>query len=134
MVELNNKKISLDNKIITIGKGNNIIAINITNQYNGKHAIQLSLKDIISNNKQYVMNSLVAPWLASESISCNYASQEDFTIGFKGSVLLQLLQNIGTDNVKFLLKEPNRPCVIREAEPNSMYDYTSLCMPMLINN
>lgn len=71
---------------------------------------------------------------ASESISCNYASQEDFTIGFKGSVLLQLLQNIGTDNVKFLLKEPNRPCVIREAEPNSMYDYTSLCMPMLINN
>ena len=72
MVELNNKKISLDNKIITIGKGNNIIAINITNQYNGKHAIQLSLKDIISNNKQYVMNSLVAPWLASESISFDY--------------------------------------------------------------
>ena len=71
---------------------------------------------------------------ASESIACDYTSQEDFTIGFKGSVLLQLMQNINTDGIKLLLKDPKRPCVICESEANSMYDYTSLCMPMLINN
>lgn len=70
---------------------------------------------------------------ASETIPCDY-TQETFEIGFKGSTLLQVLQSIGGDSVKFLLNGPRRAGVIRESEDNQVYDYTSLIMPMLINN
>ena len=69
---------------------------------------------------------------ASETIICDY-TQEPLAIGFKGSTLLQLLQNIDTEKVKLLLKEPTKACVIGEEKPNSVYDYTSLLMPMLIS-
>ena len=69
---------------------------------------------------------------ASETIPCDYA-QESFTIGFKGSTLLQVLQSISGDSIKFLLNDPKRAGVIRESEDNQVYDYTSLVMPMLIN-
>lgn len=70
---------------------------------------------------------------ASENVGCDYA-QEEFTIGFKGSTLLQLLQNIDTDNVKVMLKDPSRAGVLCEDKPNGVYEYTSLIMPMLIQN
>lgn len=70
---------------------------------------------------------------ASENVGCDYA-QEEFTIGFKGSTLLQLLQNIDTDNVKVMLKDPSRAGVLCENKPNGVYEYTSLIMPMLIQN
>lgn len=70
---------------------------------------------------------------ASENVGCDYA-QKEFTIGFKGSTLLQLLQNIDTDNVKVMLKDPSRAGVLCEDKPNGVYEYTSLIMPMLIQN
>lgn len=70
---------------------------------------------------------------ASENVGCDYA-QDEFTIGFKGSTLLQLLQNIDTDNVKVMLKDPSRAGVLCEDKPNGVYEYTSLIMPMLIQN
>lgn len=70
---------------------------------------------------------------ASENVGCDYA-QEEFAIGFKGSTLLQLLQNIDTDNVKVMLKDPSRAGVLCEDKPNGVYEYTSLIMPMLIQN
>ena len=69
---------------------------------------------------------------ASENVTCDY-THDDFTIGFKGSTLLQLIQNIDTDMVKILLKDPSRAGVLCEDKPNSVYEYTSLIMPMLIN-
>ena len=70
---------------------------------------------------------------ASENVGCDYA-QEEFTIGFKGSTLLQLLQNIDTDNVNVMLKDPSHAGVLCEDKPNGVYEYTSLIMPMLIQN
>ena len=70
---------------------------------------------------------------ASENVGCDYA-QEEFTIGFKGSTLLQLLQNIDTDNVKVMLKDPRHAGVLCEDKPNGVYEYTSLIMPMIIQN
>lgn len=68
---------------------------------------------------------------ASENIVCDY-KQEQMAIGFKGSVLLQLLQNIETANVKMILKDPCSSVVICEDKPNTVYEYTSIIMPMLI--
>ena len=70
---------------------------------------------------------------ASESITCDYNYQR-MVIGFRGSTLLQLLQNTEGENVKLLLSEPNRAGVITEESANSIYEYTSLIMPMLIEH
>lgn len=70
---------------------------------------------------------------ASEDVCCDYA-QEPFSIGFKGSVLLQMLQNIDGDVVKLAMSDASRAGVISEDKSHECYDYTSIIMPMLLNN
>lgn len=69
---------------------------------------------------------------ASEDVCCDY-TQEPFSIGFKGSVLLQMLQNIDGDVVKLAMSDASRAGVISEDKSHECYDYTSLIMPMLLN-
>lgn len=70
---------------------------------------------------------------ASEIVPCEY-NGERITIGFKGSILLQMLTNISGEKVNLLLSDPSRAGVITEGDENSFgYDYISLIMPMLIS-
>ena len=70
---------------------------------------------------------------ASENVVCDYPlTAAPMTIGFKGSALLQLLQNVDGDTVKIALADPSRAGLITEGTTNSVYEYTSLLMPMLI--
>jgi len=66
---------------------------------------------------------------ASEFIDCTY-SNEDFKIGFKGSVLLQLLTNITGVYVKISMKDPSRAALVQENVQAEGIEYTSLIMPM----
>ncbi|MBR1763447.1 MAG: hypothetical protein IJ731_08820 [Eubacterium sp.] len=52
-------------KNFTLGNNNIVISINAINRID---KISVSFKDIISFNREYVLSSLVAPWLASESM------------------------------------------------------------------
>lgn len=70
---------------------------------------------------------------ASEDVCCDY-TQEPFSIGFKGSVLLQMLQNIDGDVVKLAMSDASRAGVVSEDKSHECYDYTSIIMPMLLNN
>jgi DNA polymerase-3 subunit beta len=70
---------------------------------------------------------------ASEDVCCDY-TQEPFSIGFKGSVLLQMLQNIDGDVVRLAMSDASRAGVISEDKSHECYDYTSIIMPMLLNN
>lgn len=69
---------------------------------------------------------------AKESVDCDYAS-EPLTIGFKGSNLLQVLQNISGEEVKLLMNTSQAACVVKEATDIEGTEYTSLLMPMAIN-
>ena len=70
---------------------------------------------------------------ASENIPCDYPlTSAPMSIGFKGSTLLQLLQNVDGDTVKMALADPSRAGLITEGTTNSVYEYTSLLMPMLL--
>ena len=70
---------------------------------------------------------------ARENVECDFASQE-ITIGFKSSVLLSILQNIDSEQVKIMLKEPSRAAIFKPATDVESYEYVSLVMPMLINS
>lgn len=68
---------------------------------------------------------------ATERVECDYAGT-GFAIGFKGSILLQLVQNIDTTNFCIQMTAPDRAGVITEDAQNAVYEYTSLIMPMMI--
>lgn len=69
---------------------------------------------------------------AKESVAC-LCNFSDFTIGFKGSTLLQIIQNVVGDNVKMLFKEANNAGVVMDETTDGSYEYTSLIMPMLVS-
>ena len=68
---------------------------------------------------------------ATETITCDYDERKDpITIGFKGSVLMQVLSNLDGDDVVMELTEPSRAAVIYD---NDKDKYLSLIMPMLVS-
>lgn len=119
-------------KVITLSKVSFISALKrVSPMYNVNN--ELVVLKFENNGVTISAENIDFNKAASETIPCDYA-QESFAIGFKGSTLLQVLQSISGDSIKFLLNDPRRAGVIRESEDNQVYDYTSLIMPMLINN
>ena len=119
-------------KVITLSKASFISALKrVSPMYNVNN--ELVVLKFENNGVTISAENIDFNKAASETIPCDY-TQETFEIGFKGSTLLQVLQSISGDSFKFLLNDPRRAGVIRESEDNQVYDYTSLIMPMLINN
>lgn len=69
---------------------------------------------------------------ASEYIDCDY-SGEDFEIGFKGSSLVQVIQNVNGDEVKMAFTDMSHAATIEPKTQLDGFDYISILMPMLIN-
>lgn len=70
---------------------------------------------------------------ASEHIACVY-NNDEITIGFKGSTLLAIVQNIDGDSVQMLLKDPSRAALFTPNNGAETTEYVSLLMPMIIND
>lgn len=70
---------------------------------------------------------------AKESIVCDYASNA-MSIGFKGTSLLDILNNLTSDEVILELADPSRPCIITPVEQPEGQDILMLIMPMLLND
>ena len=69
---------------------------------------------------------------ASEMMQCDYPNAEDFTIGFKGSAVIQSLQAIEGDEVLIQMTESNRAAIFTSAIPDEKYSHIALVMPMLV--
>lgn len=67
---------------------------------------------------------------ASETVTCD--CDTELKIGFKGSILIEILRNINDDNVVIELDNPSRAGVFFSAFEYTRDEYLSLCMPMLI--
>jgi len=70
---------------------------------------------------------------AKESIVCDYSSNP-MSIGFKGSSLMEVLNNLTSDDVILELADPSRPCLVIPAEQPEGQDILMLLMPMLLND
>ena len=70
---------------------------------------------------------------AKEEIACDYqGSQMD--IGFKGTSLSEILNNLQCEEVILQLADSSRPCLIVPAQNNENEDVLMLIMPMLLND
>lgn len=70
---------------------------------------------------------------AKEQISCEYTGSP-ISIGFKGSSLMEILNNLNGDQVVIKLADPSRAGIIVPAEQPANEDVLMLIMPMLLND
>ncbi|WP_455101336.1 DNA polymerase III subunit beta [Prevotella denticola] len=70
---------------------------------------------------------------AKESIVCEYGGNP-MSIGFKGSSMLDILNNLESDDVVIQLADPSRAGVIVPAVQPENEDVLMLIMPMLLND
>ena len=70
---------------------------------------------------------------AKEQLICENAG-ENMSIGFKGSSLQELLNNLDCDQIIFQLADPSRAGVVVPAEQPEQQDILMLIMPMLLND
>lgn len=66
---------------------------------------------------------------ATESLACSYEGTP-ISIGFKCSILVDMLSNLGSENVIVELSDPNRAGLIIPLEQNDTEDILMLLMPM----
>lgn len=69
---------------------------------------------------------------ATEELPCFYDG-DPMTIGFNAKFLIEMLNTIGGDNVKFELSSPNRAGILRTEEQAPNEDLLMLVMPVMLN-
>lgn len=70
---------------------------------------------------------------AKEHLTCEYTNKP-MSIGFKGSSLLEILNNIDSEEVVLQLADPSRAGIIVPATQPENEDVLMLIMPMLLND
>ena len=70
---------------------------------------------------------------ATERMSCQYEGQP-MSIGFKGSALTEIVNNLQSDDIVMLLADPSRSGLVFPAEQPENEEILMLLMPMLLND
>jgi DNA polymerase-3 subunit beta len=70
---------------------------------------------------------------ADESLLCDF-NQSPMSIGFRGSFLLEILNNMESEEVVFKLAGPNRAGLILPVEQKETETVLMMIMPMMIND
>lgn len=84
------------------------------------------------NNLELSSEDLDFATAAHEDLVCDYNGAQ-MSIGFKGSAIFDILNNLSSDNVTIELGDPSRAGVIRPAEQPENEDILMLIMPMLLS-
>jgi DNA polymerase-3 subunit beta len=69
---------------------------------------------------------------ANERLSCEHEG-EDIEIGFNAKFIIEMLSNIGTDQIRLNMSAPNKAGVILPADKDKNEDMLMLVMPVMLN-
>lgn len=69
---------------------------------------------------------------ANERLSCEHEG-EDIEIGFNAKFLIEMLSNIGNEQIRLNMSAPNKAGVILPAEKDKNEDMLMLVMPVMLN-
>ncbi|MCF2594365.1 DNA polymerase III subunit beta [Bacteroides caecigallinarum] len=92
--------------------------------------IKLSLKE---NSMTISAQDIDFSTSAEETLTCQYDGK-DMSIGFKSSFLIDILNNISSQNVIIELADPSRAGLIVPEEQEENEDLLMLLMPMMLND
>ncbi len=85
------------------------------------------------NNIELTSEDIDFATSAHEDVMCDY-SGTPMSIGFKGTTLFEILNNLDSEDVVIELADPSRAGVIRPSEQPEGEDVLMLIMPMLLND
>lgn len=69
---------------------------------------------------------------ANERLTCNYDG-DDMEIGFNSRFLLEMMNNIDTNEVKLEMSDPSRAGLLKPVDSNENEDILMLVMPVMLN-
>lgn len=92
--------------------------------------VKVSIND---NSMVIVANDPEFGTYAEENITCEYDGAP-MSIGFPGSSLLEVLNNLAGDNVIIELADPSRPALFMPTEQPKDEEILMLLMPMMLND
>lgn len=85
------------------------------------------------NNLEITAEDIDFATSARENIVCEYGGMP-MSIGFKGSALYEICNNLASDDLLIELADPSRAGIISPAEQPENEDILMLIMPMLLND
>ncbi|MBO7051168.1 MAG: DNA polymerase III subunit beta [Prevotella sp.] len=118
--------------IVTIDRKSMLSALRRVQQF-ASESTQLVKLRLEMNNLQLTSEDIDFATSAQENVICEYGGVP-MSIGFKGSVLVDILNNLNSEEVIIELADPSRAGVIRPAEQPENEDILMLIMPMLLND
>ena len=118
--------------IVTIDRKSMLSALRRVQQF-ASESTQLVKLRLEMNNLQLTSEDIDFATSAQENVICEYGGVP-MSIGFKGSVLVDILNNLSSEEVIIELADPSRAGVIRPAEQPENEDILMLIMPMLLND
>ena len=121
-----------NDKFVVIEKDAFVSALNHVLPMSNSTNTQVIL-NFTSNNVNVLADNVDFNRSANENVSCDY-NNVDFKISFSGAQLLQMVQNIDGEKIKIGMKESSTAALLQEETQNENYEYTSLLMPMVIDN
>jgi DNA polymerase-3 subunit beta len=122
---------SNNNIKMTIGRTDLLSALRRISIYSNKTTHQVRLK-ITGSELQISAEDLDFSNEANERLSCEHEG-EDIEIGFNAKFIIEMLNNIDTDQIKLTMSAPNKAGVILPVEKDKNEDILMLVMPVMLN-
>jgi DNA polymerase III subunit beta len=122
---------SNNNIKMTIGRTDLLSALRRISIYANKTTHQVRLK-ITGSELQISAEDLDFSNEANERLSCEHEG-EDIEIGFNAKFIIEMLNNIDTDQIKLTMSAPNKAGVILPVEKDKNEDILMLVMPVMLN-
>jgi len=121
-----------NNNIMTIDRMEFLSSLRRIAIYANKTTHQVRLK-IAGSELQISAEDLDFANEANERLSCEH-NGGDIEIGFNAKFLVEMLNNLDSDQVEMHLSEPNRAGLLIPKDKNDSEDILMLVMPVMLNN
>lgn len=121
-----------NNNLMTIRKSDLLSSLRRISIYANKTTNQVRVK-ITGSELQISAEDLDFSNEANERLSCEHEG-EDIEIGFNAKFLIEVLNNLETDDVVVKLSEPNKAGLFVPKDQSDNEDLLMLVMPVMLNN
>ncbi|MDH5610046.1 MAG: DNA polymerase III subunit beta, partial [Cyclobacteriaceae bacterium] len=121
-----------NNNVMTINRGEFLSSLKRIAIYSNKTTYQVRLK-ITGSELLISAEDLDFSNEASERLACEHDGG-DIEIGFNARFLIEMLNNLSSNEVYLKLSEPNRAGILFPSDKDENEDVLMLIMPVMINN
>ena len=118
--------------VMTIDRLSLLASIKRVSIFSNKTTHQVRLK-IVGSELNISAEDLDFANEAAERLTCQY-NGEDMEIGFNSRFLIEMLNNLATDNVKLEMSVPNRAGLLLPETEEAEENILMLVMPVMLNN